>query len=134
MANFTITYQGQLRCEAVHNASGTKILTDAPVDNHGRGEAFSPTDLVCSALATCIVTTMGIWAKKENIDFPEAVLNVNKHMQASPRKIAKIEVDLEFKNSIFTDEQKLKIKDIAHNCPVALSLHPDVIQAITIQF
>lgn len=131
MGHFTIHYQGQLRSEATHNASGTTILTDAPVDNHGRGEAFSPTDLVCTALATCIITTIGIWAQKEQLNFEGTRLEVKKTMQATPRKIAMIEIEIHVSNKQLNAEQKAKIENIAHNCPVALSLHPDVKQQIT---
>ena len=134
MGNFAITYLGQLRCDAKHNASGTQILTDAPVDNHGRGEAFSPTDLVCTALATCIITTAGIWANKEEIDLIGTTLDVTKVMQASPRKIARIDLVINVSNKMLSAEQKQKLEEIAHNCPVAISLHPDIAQNIQFIF
>ena len=130
MGNFAISYLGQLRCEATHLASGTKILTDAPVDNHGRGEAFSPTDLVCTSLATCIITTIGIWANKESLDFTGTTLDVTKIMQASPRKIAKIDITINISHKNLTDIQKIKLEEIAHQCPVAISLNPDIVQKI----
>ncbi|MBC7390714.1 MAG: OsmC family protein [Opitutaceae bacterium] len=128
MGNFNVIYLGQLRCEATHNASGTKILTDAPVDNHGRGEAFSPTDLVCTALATCVITTIGIWAGKENIELNGTTIDVSKTMQGSPRKIARIDLILNVTGSLLTENQKSKLEEIAHHCPVAISLHPDIVQ------
>jgi putative redox protein len=134
MANFTVTYQGQLRTQATHIASGTQILTDAPVDNHGRGEAFSPTDLVCIALATCIITTVDIWAEREQLDLTDTTLDITKTMQASPRLIAQIDITMNFKNKNLTDEQKQKIEHIAHTCPVAKSLHPDLKQNININY
>lgn len=134
MGNFNITYLGQLRCEATHNASGTKILTDAPLDNHGRGEAFSPTDLVCTALATCVITTIGIWAGKENIDLIGTTIDVTKTMQSVPRKIARIDLVLNVMNHSLTDTQKSKMEEIAFNCPVAISLHPDIVQNMEFKY
>ncbi len=134
MGNFKITYLGQLRCEAVHNSSGIKILTDAPVDNHGRGEAFSPTDLVCTALATCVITTIGIWAGKEGIDLNGTTIDVTKKMQSFPRKIAGIDLILTIKNPLLTQDQKFQLEKIAHHCPVAISLHPDIIQNMEFKY
>ena len=128
MANFTSIYKGQLRTEATHTASGTTIITDAPVDNHGRGEAFSPTDLVCAALASCMMTIMGILAEREGIDLIGTTMDITKTMSASPRKIAQIDVVMHISNKNLTDDQKLKLERAAHTCPVSLSLHPDVIQ------
>ncbi len=128
MANFTSIYKGQLRTEATHIASGTTIITDAPVDNHGRGEAFSPTDLVCAALASCMMTIMGILADREGIDLVGTTMDITKTMSASPRKIAQIDVVMHISNKHLTDDQKLKLERAAHTCPVALSLHPDVVQ------
>jgi putative redox protein len=128
MANFTSIYKGQLRTEATHLASGTTIFTDAPVDNHGRGEAFSPTDLVCAALASCMMTIMGILADREGIDLVGTTMDITKTMSASPRKIAQIEVVMNISNKNLTDDQKLKLERAAHTCPVSLSLHPDVVQ------
>jgi putative redox protein len=134
MAQFHIHYQGQLRTQATHLASGTQILTDAPVDNHGRGEAFSPTDLACVALATCIITTIGIWAEKEHIDLKDTKLEVAKVMQAAPRLIAQIDIDIHVSNKSLNSEQKAKMEDLAHNCPVAKSLHPDLKQHIVFHY
>jgi len=134
MANFTVNYLGQLRTQATHIASGTQILTDAPVDNHGRGEAFSPTDLVCVALATCIITTIGIWAEREMLDLASTTIDISKTMQSSPRQIAQIDISLNFKNKNLTDEQKQKIEHITHTCPVARSLHPDLKQNIIFNY
>lgn len=128
MSTITSIYQGQLRIQATHNASGTQILTDAPVDNHGRGEAFSPTDLVCAALGSCMMTIMGIFAEREGIDLVGTKIDINKTMSPSPRKIAQIDVTMHISNKTLTDDQKLKLERAAHTCPVALSLHPDVVQ------
>lgn len=134
MANFETVYLGALRTENTHLASGTKIITDAPVDNHGKGEAFSPTDLTCISLATCIITTVGIWAQKEGIDFVGTRLEVTKTMQASPRKIAKIGIMIHVANKNLTEEQKQRFEHIAHHCPVALSLHPEVEKELVFHF
>ncbi|HTF81518.1 MAG TPA: OsmC family protein [Cytophagales bacterium] len=134
MATAKIIYQGGLRNKAVHLASGQEILTDAPTDNHGKGEAFSPTDLTAMSLGACIITTMGIAGKKENIDYglDDTELEITKIMsQDAPRRIAEIQVKITFSNKNLSSEHKAKLEKIAHSCPVALSLHPDIKQAIT---
>lgn len=120
-----IIYKGDLRCECTHLQSGTVIETDAPTDNRGKGERFSPTDTVCVALATCMITTMGIRAADMNIDLSGARLDVTKHMQAEPRRIAKIEVVLHLPAGIDEKTQQI-FQKIGDNCPVAKSLHPDL--------
>ena len=130
MANFETVYLGELRTQSTHLASGTQILTDAPVDNHGRGEAFSPTDLVCVALGTCIITTIGIWAQQENISLEGTRLEITKTMTGSPRKIAQADIIIHVANKHLTDEHKQQMEHIAHACPVARSLHPDLVQNI----
>jgi len=124
----TIVYKGHLRCQCTHIQSGTIIETDAPTDNKGKGERFSPTDTVCVALATCIVTTMGIKANDMNIDLTGTTINVTKHMIADPRRIAKIDVQLNFMASLGLDEKdKTILQRVGNNCPVAKSLHPDLV-------
>lgn len=127
MVQFFITYEGALRCSATHGPSGTQIHTDAPTDNLGRGEAFSPTDLCCTSLGTCMVTTMAIYAQKNGFDFPAgAKLTVRKIMTAEPpRKIARIEVEIEVPMPA-DHPQRIELERAAIHCPVALSLHPDV--------
>lgn len=128
---FTTTYLGDLRTEMVHGPSGTKVLTDAPVDNHGKGEAFSPTDLVASALGSCMLTIMGIVAKRDGIALEGSTITVEKHMTTElPRKIAKITVAFAMAPGIAVD-QRAKLERAAHTCPVTLSLHPDVQQVVT---
>lgn len=126
-----VTYLGDLRAESVHLSSGAKFVTDAPVDNHGRGEAFSPTDLVATALANCMLTVMGIGAQGRGIDMDGTHVSINKIMAANPRRISRIEATVTFPNKPFTDEQKKLLEHIALTCPVAQSLHPDLEQAIT---
>ncbi len=126
MPTATAHYLGQLRTEATHVASGTVIRTDAPVDNHGKGEAFSPTDLVCVSLASCIITTMGIVADRHGIDLAGSTYAATKHMSTeAPRRIARIEVVLQMPAALAAADRAL-MERTARTCPVALSLHPDV--------
>jgi putative redox protein len=123
----TVVYKGDLRCECTHLQSGTVTETDAPTDNRGKGERFSPTDTLCVALATCIITTMGIKAADMNINLTGTKIDVTKHMLSDPRRIGKIEVILNFPSSLNLDEKdKTILKRIGNNCPVAKSLHPDL--------
>jgi uncharacterized OsmC-like protein len=126
----SIIYKGDLRCECTHLQSGTVIETDAPTDNRGKGERFSPTDTVCVALATCIITTMGIRAADMNIDLSQTRLEVTKHMLSEPRRIGKIEVVLNIPNIGLDDNTKMIMQKIGDNCPVMKSLHPDL-QVVT---
>lgn len=128
----TIAYEGNLRCTAIHERSNTTIETDAPADNKGKGERFSPTDLICTALATCMITTMAIKASSMELELKGTTASVKKHMASDPRRIAKIEVTLTFPTSIVLDEKEtIILKRTAEFCPVMLSLHPDVEVAIT---
>lgn len=132
MATIKTVYTGNLRTEATHLASGTSIITDAPVDNNGKGEAFSPTDLVCAALGSCMMTIMGIVAEREQIDLRGTQMEITKSMASAPRKISRIEVNFTVVSPIsLSDGQKEKLQRAALTCPVALSLHPDIEQAIT---
>ena len=122
-----IIYKGTLRCEATHLQSGSMIETDAPTDNRGKGERFSPTDLLCVSLATCIATTMGIKADDMKIDLTATTVEVTKHMLPDPRRVAKIEVKLNMPASLLLDEKdKIILERIGNNCPVTKSLHPDM--------
>ena len=129
--SFRETYLGDLRVECEHLASGTKIITDAPVDNQGKGEAFSPTDLCATALGACAMTIMGIWAKKNNVDIVGATVEVTKHMSAAPRRIGKVEVIFNMPAKGYSDEQKQAMMAAVDTCPVRLSLHPDTEQVFT---
>lgn len=129
-----VSYRGGLRTEAVHLKSGVKIITDAPVDNHGKGESFSPTDLVTSALCSCMMTIMGILADREGIRLEGLRGEIIKVMSASPRKIAEIHIALKHPDLEATSEQKEKLKRAALTCPVALTLGDHVIQKITFDF
>ena len=130
----TARYEGQLRTEATHVASGTVIQTDAPVDNHGRGEAFSPTDLVGTALGTCILTTMAIVAERHQIDLTGSTVQVKKIMsQDAPRRIAQLDVDLQLPASL-SESNRALLERVAHTCPVALSLNPEIRQEIQFSY
>ncbi|MES2811340.1 MAG: OsmC family protein [Bacteroidota bacterium] len=130
MATSKITYVGDLRTICIHIQSGTEILTDAPTDNHGKGEAFSPTDLVATALGSCMVSIMAIKSKELEVDLKDSTVSVTKIMQAEPRKIAKVVVVLDM--SITTsDKNKTILERVAMNCPVLLSMNPDIDKEIT---
>ena len=126
-----ITYLGNLRTVSKHILSGTEILSDAPLDNNGKGEAFSPTDLVANAAGSCMMTIMAIKARDLNINIEGSTVEVSKIMQAEPRKIARIELTI---NMSASPDQKNKtiLERTAVNCPVLLSLHPDTEKDITI--
>ncbi|MBS1779267.1 MAG: OsmC family protein [Bacteroidetes bacterium] len=127
-----VIYKGGLRTEATHLRSGTVIETDAPVDNQGKGERFSPTDLVSVALATCIVTTIGIASDTRDIDITGTECEVEKIMDSNPRKIGEIRIKLTFpKDKQYTDREKMLLENVANTCPVARSLHPDLKQTLT---
>ncbi|MBA3682413.1 MAG: OsmC family protein [Bacteroidetes bacterium] len=131
MVTSLVKYVGELRTEATHLQSGTVINTDAPKDNHGKGEAFSPTDLVATALASCMISIMGIVAMKEgftNVDGSSA--EVVKIMYPDPRRIGEVHVKITFPKKDFTDKEKKMYEHAAHTCPVAKSLHPDIKQII----
>lgn len=125
----TVIYKGALRTEATHLASSTTLLTDAPVDNQGKGETFSPTDLVASALASCMLTIMGIKADALGIDITETKVTVLKQMAAGPRRIAALNIDLYLPRS-FEDKTKRLLERAALNCPVAKSLAPKLKQDV----
>jgi len=123
----TILYEGNLRCNAKHLQSGNSIETDAPTDNRGKGERFSPTDLVCTALATCMITTMAMKASDMNIELKGTTVDVKKHMLADPRRIGKIDVIVTYPSTLVLDEKdKTILQRVGDNCPVMKSLHPDI--------
>jgi putative redox protein len=136
MATSKIVYSGELRTNAVHISSTNSIVTDAPTDNFGKGEAFSPTDLAATSLASCMLTVLGIYAQNNGIDMIGSNAEVTKIMSSDgPRKIAGIDVMLEIKTKDLLDEkQKTILERVAKTCPVSLSLHPDLKQNIQISF
>ncbi|MBA4239196.1 MAG: osmotically inducible protein OsmC [Sphingobacteriaceae bacterium] len=131
MITSKVTYLGELRTEATHIQSNTTIHTDAPKDNHGKGEMFSPTDLVATALASCMISIMGIVSMKDGITPVDgAIAEVTKVMYADPRRIGEIHITVTFPKKNYTDKEKKIYEHAAFTCPVAKSLHPDLKQII----
>lgn len=130
MTTVKTIYLGDLRTENEHLQSGTKILTDAPTDNQGKGEAFSPTDLLATALGNCIMTIMGIKARDNGIDIKGTEIEVTKIMASDPRRVAEVVVEFTFPKKNYTDDEKKLIESVAGISPVPLSLHPDLKQTI----
>jgi uncharacterized OsmC-like protein len=124
-----VTYNGNLRTTCVHIRSGSEYITDAPVDNNGKGEAFSPTDTVATGLANCMMTMMGIKARDLGVDLEGSTAEVTKHMAANPRRISKIEVKMELPASVSKKHRKILVHT-ANTCPVHYSLHPDIERSI----
>lgn len=123
----SLSYLGRLRCRATHGPSKVEFLTDAPTDNQGRGESFSPTDLLVTSLISCQVTTMGIAAEKEGIGMDGTSVYAEKHMsQDPPRRVARIVVRIDFPSGLSSD-QRSRLEHIARTCPVARSIHPDIV-------
>jgi uncharacterized OsmC-like protein len=125
-----VTYLGELRTSSIHIQSGTEILSDAPTDNNGKGEAFSPTDLLANSLGSCMMTIMGIKSRDLEVDLAGSTVEVTKIMQAEPRKVAKIQ--LIFQMAVATTEKnRIILERAAMNCPVLLSLNPDIDKEIS---
>ena len=127
-------YLGKLRTHSTHLKSSDTIITDAPVDNNGKGNAFSPTDLVASALCSCMITVMGICAEKNNFELPGSTAYVTKIMESHPRRISKIIIQINFDNNNLSDQQTEKLVAVAKGCPVAQSLSFDLIQEVKFNF
>ena len=130
----TVEYLGDLRTQAKHLKSGNLVITDAPVDNMGKGEAFSPTDLVSAALCSCMLTIMGQVADREGINLKVLSSEVVKIMSSNPRKIAEIQITFSHAALQATEVQKQKLRNAAKTCPVALSLAESVKQTVTFNF
>ncbi len=127
-----IIYKGNLRCEATHMQSGTSIETDAPVDNQGKGERFSPTDIVATALGTCMMTVMGIKARDMDLNLEGTIISITKIMASEPRRISGIKALVTFPDELSADEkQRAILEKVAMTCPVFQSLHSDIEQDIT---
>ena len=127
-------YLGELRTRSKHLKSSDIIITDAPTDNNGKGDAFSPTDLVASALCSCMTTVMGICAEKNNFELPVSTAYVTKIMESYPRRISKIIIEINFDKNNLSDQQKEKLVAVAKGCPVAQSLSTDLIQEVKFNF
>jgi len=134
MQTSEVIYQGELRTRCTHILSATTIFTDAPLDNEGKGECFSPTDLVATALASCMLTIIGIVSKREGFDISGTKASITKIMGTSPRRIQEVVIDLYFPKQEYTSKQLKLIEHSIQNCPVAKSLHPDIKQTIHTHF
>jgi uncharacterized OsmC-like protein len=134
METVKATYTTQLRTINTHVRSSVELITDAPVDNQGRGESFSPTDLVATALGSCMLTIMGIAARTHGFNIDGTRVSTTKIMKEDPRRIGEIIVELTFPKENYTDKQKAIIENITRTCPVALSLHPDLKQTVILNY
>jgi len=134
MATSKVIYKGNLRTEATHLQSKTKLITDAPIDNNGKGETFSPTDLVATALSSCMLTIIGIKANQSNLTLGNIETEVTKIMSSNPRMISEIIINFVFKGKSYTDKEKIIIINAAKTCPVALSINPKIKQTLNFNF
>ncbi|HAN17639.1 MAG: osmotically inducible protein OsmC [Bacteroidetes bacterium GWC2_33_15] len=134
METIRTTYIGQLRTEAIHVQSGNRLLTDAPIDNHGKGETFSPTDLLATSLASCIFTIMGIKAEASGFSIDGATAKTWKIMSEDPRRVAEVKIEYDFTMCDLNDKQKKILQSLVKVSPVPLSLHPETNQNISITF
>jgi len=128
-----VVYLENLRTQIEHLASGQKSITDAPVDNNGKGEAFSPTDLLATSLASCMLTVVGIKAQKLSLNINGSYAQVLKTMESDPRRVSSVDIQVVFKGTLSQGEKSL-FQQIAINCPVAKSLHPNIIQNVSFSF
>ena len=134
MATIETIYPGELRTEAQHVLSGNTLITDAPLDNKGKGEAFSPSDLLSASLGSCMFTIMGIAAQEHGIDIDGSTCSITKIMASEPRRVSEIQIQFNFPAINYSDKQKLILERAAKNCPVAKSLHPDLVQNVSFNF
>lgn len=126
----TIEYLGGLRTSSVHLRSGNAIITDAPPDNNGKGEAFSPTDLLATSLGCCMITVMGIVAERHALDLKGTSIEVTKKMEADPRRVGEIIIEMVFPKNNFSEKEKQLLENTALTCPVAKSLNPELKQTV----
>lgn len=133
MTKISGKYLGELRSELTHHQSGTIIYTDAPLDNNGKGESFSPTDLLAAALASCMLTIMGIRARSRNIKLGTPTYNIVKSMRAAPRQVSKIDIEINM-NSDLNHEDRDYLEREAKSCPVALSLNKELVQEVQFNY
>lgn len=134
METIRTEYTGSLRTQALHVASGNTLITDAPLDNQGKGEAFSPTDLLATSYGSCMITVVGIAAVKHGFSIDGTKLKITKIMASNPRRIDELIVELDFPPNGYSGKEKEIIRKTAITCPVALSLHPEVKQTIVFNF
>ena len=122
----TAQYVDNLRVNCVHLDTGSEIVTDAPKDNQGEGSKFSPTDLLCTSLASCILTIMGISARKHEIDMKGAIISISKEMFNNPRRVGKMGLSIDMSSKEYTSKDRKVLEAAAKKCPVEMSLHPDI--------
>ncbi|MHB1176911.1 MAG: OsmC family protein [Daejeonella sp.] len=134
MATIETTYLGDLRTEATHVFSGNKTITDAPLDNKGKAESFSPSDLLTAALGSCMITIMGIAAREHGINIDGTTCSLTKIMASDPRRVSEVQVVLNFPEGNYTEKEKAILERSALTCPVAKSLHPDLLQNVTFNY
>ena len=134
METMKLKYTGELRTQSTHSASGITIITDAPIDNHGKGEAFSPTDLLCSSLASCMLTIMGITANTHAIKIEGTSVIVTKIMAANPRRVGEVKLEFFMPPNNFSEKEKVLLENAARTCPVAKSLNAELIQTISFNY
>lgn len=130
----TLKYLGNLRTEMTHVKSGQVVVTDAPTDNNGKGEAFSPTDLMSSSLCACMITIMGVAAQSHGFSIDGATAEITKIMSTDPRKVSEIQIEIIFPPNNYSTKEKKIIDHITKTCPVALSLHENVIQNVKLTY
>lgn len=134
METIRTVYLGELRTEALHVKSGQKIITDAPVDNQGKGEAFSPTDLLCASLGSCMMTLMGIAAKTHQINIDGCAMKITKIMVANPRRVSEVEIEIDLIKKNYSEKEKSILERAALTCPVAISLSPELKQTVSFKY
>lgn len=134
MATSRIEYLGKLRTKCTHIKSGEEIITDAPVDNNGRGSSFSPTDMAATAYASCMITIIGIYCEQNNIEFEHCTSEVNKIMGSNPRRISALEIWLDFSGNNWDEDTQRRVQNAGENCPVAKTFSDDVEITFTYQF
>lgn len=134
MKTSKIVYRGNLRTEAVHLKSGNTIITDAPMDNHGKGEAFSPTDLLSTSLGCCMLTIMGIVAKRNDINIDGTTIEITKKMEENPRRVGEIVVEFTMPKKNYSEKEKNLLEHAAHTCPVAKSLSSELKQTVIFNY
>ncbi len=134
METIRTVYTGELRTEATHVKSGVKIITDAPSDNQGKGESFSPSDMLAASLGSCMVTIMGIASRTHHINIDGTKIRITKVMVANPRRVSEVHVEFDMSGKGYTEKEKAILDNAARTCPVALSLHPDIKQVVQFNF
>jgi len=134
MTKMHTKYLGNLRTEIEHLQSKVKVITDAPLDNHGKGETFSPTDLFSSSLGSCMLTIIGITAQENNFSIEGTTIDIEKIMASDPRRVYEIKLDFHFPKNNYTQKEKDLIENAVHTCPVCNSVNPNIIQTITLNY